>query len=476
MIATLEAQAEPVVHATDDRHRTPQWQDIVVGAMVALAAGGPTILWAFRGGDLLTDDWAVAANVQMRGFWWTVGHMGWFAPARPLAGLLHAIYYTLFGSHPLPLLLLLAVLNATVALLLLKLSRRMLPARTAALVALIWAILPNRGSLRLWIVMLPVAVALVMLLAAGLLLIRAEPRLVAAGFLIALACLAYEAVVFLGIGAIAYRGWTAGRRRWGSSLVALALPLSAAALVFLRSPKRSDGLAPFSNVSELFAANFGIGIFGHGLVAAVMGTLVLALIGLAVARKTFPSFGPPRPHDRLILVGAVTLLLGALPFLATGFPFGTDGIFDRGNITIGFGLALILAGCGVGLVSGPQPRLAAGVLAFGMIWVMALNGVDVSDYGAAARDGRALVAALDRDLPAVPDSGVVVIPPLPNRGGVAMFILDGDLASRIWLNRRTPVPPAVRMAFEGERIGSGSEGHVYDRRISTMGAIGRHRP
>ena len=438
--------------------------------LVVVGAAGPTALWALSGAELLTDDWAVAAGVHSRGFWSSFGQMAWGAPARPLAALVYSAQYTLFGQHPFPPLLVLTALNVAAALLVLKLAQRLLPTRTAVLVALIWAFLPNRGSARLWIVMLPASVAILMLLVAGLLLVRLKPRLLAAGALIGLACLAYEAVTIVGIAALAYSAWTRARDRWRQAAVATAIPLACAAYVFLRSPKRSGGALPFENASQILAANFGPGTFGRSQIAAILGTLVLVRAVVALIRVVTRRFGPPRFDDRLIAAGCVLMFLGALPFLVAGFPFATDGIFDRGNIASAFGLAVVLAGCMTWMFSWRRRPGALVLLAVALGWILALNGDDLRDYRSAARDGKTLVAQLNRDLPTIPEGGVLVVPPLPNRGGVAMFILDGDLRGRLQLERGLSSAPPIRVVLEGQEVDRDAYAYTYDWRTSSLTA------
>ena len=103
-----------------------------------------------------------------------------------------------------------------------------------------------------------------------------------------------------------------------------------------------------------------------------------------------------------------------------------------------------------------------------------LNGNDVQDYRAAVADGNALVAALDRDLPTIPSGGVVVVPPLPNRSGVAMFILEADLPSKLWLDRQGPTSPPIRIT-EGQAVAPRGEAYAYDWRTRTLSAIDSQR-
>ena len=109
------------------------------GLKVALAVGAavPTVVWGLRSPALMVDDWTFAATARFHG----LGGFGSAVRARPLGGAYYALAFNLFGSHPLPHLLVLVVLNAVAAVLVWAVARRLMPRTPAVLTALVWVIL-----------------------------------------------------------------------------------------------------------------------------------------------------------------------------------------------------------------------------------------------------------------------------------------------------------------------------------------------
>lgn len=451
----------------------PRWALTLV---LVLAGAGPTVVWALSGGDLITDDWPLTAGVRFGGFWPTLVEYVDFL-GRPLSALAFCIQYAAFGSHPLGLFLVLAALNAVVALLVLAVAERLLPRRLAVTTAVVWAVLPNRGSTRLWAAMLPAVLALALLLLAGIVLTQRRGRPLVAGLLIAVATLAYEAVVFVGLAALGLWGWRRGRTAWGEAALAGTGPLLCAGYVVMNSPKLAGDVSvpPFTHGTQLVAAHVGTGTFGSPAAAVVLSAALLARLTLAVVRTTFPAFRPATAEDKAVLAGVGLLLLGALPFLFAGFPFATDGIFDRGNLVADLGTSLFLAGSLCSLLRAVTHPISVSLVAGMLTWLLALNSVDVRNYLGAVHDGRRLVKQLDRAFPVIPAAGVLVVPTLPNRGGVAMFISEGDLAQRLRIARGTPATPPIRTPREGEDWDTAPEAYRYDWRTRHVMLTGAPR-
>lgn len=433
----------------------PSW--LVVA--VALTAALPSLLWALSGSALIHDDWMIAAGVEFAGFWDTLVTRSTESPARPLSALYFALTYGMFGTHVLPHVLLLALLNGAAAAIFLRLTSRLLGRDLAVWVTLAWVALPNRGSTRLWVAMGPAVVAVCLLLLAVLLLLDDRP--IAAGLAAGSGVLAYEAVAALGLAAMVVWAW---RHRPGTIRAAIsgAAPVVlATAVIFLLSPKRSpDAHAPFSNAERLVPAQFGTAVFGP--LGRLGGMIVLLAIAVAVARLALPSFrSSAGDRDRIVLSGMAILGLGAGPFLVAGFPFATDGLVDRGNVAAGLGTAVVLGGILWWIAS--CLRVTGVLLALAAVAYMgALNRVDLRDYRAAVRDGEVLQARVAADVPQF-EVPLIVGPLLPNHGGVAQFINYGDLQSALRLAREDPDLEA-RIALTDSDFATANEPLRYDWR------------
>ena len=433
-------------------------------AGLGLAAAIPSLVWGLKGSGFIHDDWSIASRIEFLGLWDTLVDSGTRVSARPLSALYFEVTHTLFGTHPLPHVLVLAALNAAAAALLFIVGTRLGGGRLALWTTVVWVALPNRGSTRLWITMAPAVLALCLLLFGVLLLVADRP--LAGGVALTAAMLLYESVAAVAVAVLAVWAWRSRHhaRALHRAVAPLGLVLASGAITYARSPKRELDTAPFSNATNVVAAQFGRGVFGA---AARVGALViLAALTVAIARALLPSFRAALSAvDRAVLAGAGLVLLGSAPFFVAGFPFATDGIFDRGNLVAGLGTALMLGaitGWLAGLAGGAGLVVAAGVLGY----VAALNAVDLRDYREAVRDGGHLLARLDADLPD-PGAPVVVGPPLPNRGGVAQFIAYHDLGAALRLRRDDPHIRA-RIAVSDADFATSKEPIRYDWVMRTL--------
>lgn len=437
------------------RAGTVQWWWLVA---VGLAAAVPTLSWASDGAGFLHDDWSIASGVEFGGVWDAIEGSSTGSQARPLSALYYGLTYGVLGARPVPHLLALAALNGAAAALLVVAGSRLLGRRLALWTTLVWVALPNRGSTRLWVATGPAVLALCLLLVGVLLLVSDRPM--AAGVAMACGVLAYESIVVVAGAGLALWAWRSPAGSVRRSAVPAGLVAAAGGWIFAMSPKRDGGATPFSHAANIVAAQFGRGVFGP--LAQVGALLLLVAFAVALARAALPSFRVSLTDtERCVLAGAGLVLLGAAPFFVAGFPFATDGIFDRGNLVPGLGTALVLGallsglaglGGGVGLVA------AAGAVGY----VAAFNTVDLRDYRQAVRDGELLQARLDADLP-VFDLALLVGPPLPNRGGVAQFIAYGDLGAALRLRRHDPTIRA-RIAVSDRDFVTAGELLRYDWR------------
>lgn len=412
--------------------------------LVAAVAALPTLVWAFGGGDLLVDDWYFAAMARFEG----PGALPY--RSRPLESGYDALTFGLLGPHPLPHLLLLAGLNGVAAVLVWQVARRLLPARLAVLTALAWAVLPNRGSMRLWVANGPHVLSLCLLLGAALLVARqyrGEDRagsVPAVAALVVLSALAYEGSIALGLAVAAAAAWRAGataRRRVLGAGACTAVVGLAGGFILSGSPKRvGEGYGAFEHAGALVPAHFGVGVLPPVLVPA--GVVVLAAVAWSLASLVAPSIAA-RAEERTMAAGLAVLLLGALPFAAVGFPFATEGIFDRGNLFADLGTAMILGG--VLSLAGRfrRPALAGGIAAAALAVLAAGNVTDVEVWGIAAADGRRL---LDASLRTPVSQPAVVVPPTTAAAGIQMFVEPLNLSNAIAVRQHRYPGPHIEVA------------------------------
>lgn len=408
---------------------------------VALAVAGtlPTVIWALRDPALMVDDWSYAATARVHG----LGGFESLVRARPLGGAYFALAFNVFHDHPLPHLLVLVALNAVAALLVWAIARRLMPRVPAVLTALVWVALANRGTSRLWITAAPNMIALCLLLAGTLLMLRrsSEPDVPTRPLwpvcvLVVLATLTYEGTIALGALTVGVGAWRSG----GPAAARLRhvalwlLPVGLAGAWVLTFSAKHDGspYAPFENVSHLLVAHLGTAVVPEVLLP--LGAVILGVVAWAAGCALLPAL-TLRAEERVVLGGLGVLLLGAAPFAFAGFPFATDGIFDRGNLYADLGTAMVLAGALALCWRAGRPVLAAAVVAPVVVLLALHNAVDLRDWKNAASQGRALLAAATQLGPerlAEPS----VVAPSPAPGGIAMFAEPGNLAEA--LNVRAP--------------------------------------
>jgi hypothetical protein len=423
-----------------------------------LLGAAPSLLWALRHPSLIHDDWAFAAMVRFHGVWATVVD-GLHTSGRPLHGLYFGIAFGIFGTHPVPHALLLALLNGVSAVLVWTIACQLASRRLALFTTIAWVVLANRSSGHYWFSAGPEMLAVCLLLGGVLLLCRHRPRWAAVALIAAV--LTYEATLVLALLAIA--GWVwqerGARRRWCSGAAVATAVTAAAGFVWLHSPKRDTAVHLFAHPGNWVAAQMGTGIFGTRAGTVVGSSIVIIALTIASAKMIMPGFVATSSERRLLL-GAAVSMGGLLPFLAVGFPVATDGLFDRGNIVADLGTAIVL---GILLASAARlPRvLAAPVLAVA-IAALALPGVHgLATYIDAAKDGRELQAGFASDLPTL-DKPLVVGPPLPNTGGVAAFLTSWDTGAYLQLSHDDPHIHA-RMACSPSDFATASEAITYNR-------------
>jgi len=415
--------------------------------VLGLAGAAPTVAGAVLGAPLLLDDWGFAARSRYVGF---AAGFGTQTRSRPLEGLWNWAEFRTLGTHPVPHLLILAALNAAAAILFWHLADRWLPRRIAVLTALVWVVLPNRGSTHLWSTNSPHVFSLVMLLAA-LLVASGEPltgsRLGVAVGLLVVGTLAYEGAIVLGVvglAAIIWRHAPAERRvRWAAMVLGTMAVVGG--WVLISSPKRGQSPPAFRNLSHLASAHFGDVVLSSPVVALI----VLVAITGSLATVLLPGFRARAwPEQKLVVVGLAVILLGSSPFAVAGFPFSVSGFFDRGNLFADLGTALVYGSLLAMLLRVPWRPVALAIVAAALVGIALPNVKSVRNYARAGRDGRRFLAAVDA-LPAdIRTKGPVLFLPLPDHGGIAEFLADYDISAALALRYNTGAQfPRAAMAI-----------------------------
>lgn len=369
------------------------------------------------------DDWSFIASVRFDGVSTLVATV-----SRPGQTFVHAVAYSLLGSTPTGLAAALALLNALAAALLARAASPLIGRWPAAAAGVVFALLPNRGSTQLWAATLPNVAALCLLL--GAVAARTARWRVA---LAVLSVLTYEATVFLAIVAVPALCARDSPRSRGRAAAAAALPIAAAALFAFRASVKTGGRS-FGRPADLVASHFGVGVWPGELALVSLAVFTVGLWSIAVC--CLPQFRRGASETTAAL-GAGALVLGAAPFVATGFPIGTDGLLDRATLFSDVGLALLIVGT-MQFVSRALPKMArAPAQAVLLFAVVALFGLslrhDFASTAAAKADGDRFLRAFARSADSFASYDQLVVEPLPNRRGWAVFHEDFDTSAALRL-------------------------------------------
>jgi hypothetical protein len=239
----------------------------------------------------------------------------------------------------------------------------------------------------------------------------------------------------------------------------LVAPVTAsAALVLMLSPKRHGDVTLFANAARWLPAHFGVGVFGDSPLAT-LGPLIVVLVAVVLWRLVARS-ETVSSSERMLVAGAVVMVLAVFPLVVVGFPTATSGLFDRGNLYVDLGTAMVFGAIAC-IAIDHLWRVAAGAAIVAISVVMVAVGVtSVRDYTSAAAEGRVLASRLDRDLATV-DQPLVVGPPLRARDGVATLLASWDTSAFMQLARGDGAVKA-RMACTIQDFADAPEPLRYD--------------
>jgi len=265
----------------------------------AVLAGVPaavvTLAWAVSRPLPMIDDWGFIRHARAgTGFFWA---------SRPGEALLHWAVFRASDTHPVPPLLLLAALNVAVGALIWMFAEHRWGAAVATLSALAWAVLPNRGSTRMWSSCLPNLAAAALVMAALVLADRkaaGRARVSAVIALAAAASLTYEGAAALAAGAVLLMAWQQPARRSRLNVAAIGGGVMVAVAAWVATHTQKTGSVHVAaNASRLASTQFGIGLWPSRAVA--LGVLMFGVMAMAVL---VPVLGRPRVPEEQAVVAA----------------------------------------------------------------------------------------------------------------------------------------------------------------------------
>lgn len=394
---------------------------LLVGLIVA-----STAVHLVRGAGYVLDDWFLVRNAAFDGAWGAGGvEQG---AARPGSVPIFALVFGAFGTHPLPGFLLLAAINSVTAVLTYRLLRVFVDPSRAAVVALLWVVVPNHTSTEMWLTGSIIATSQLALTAGlllGVRLERTQPEVLGGWILLTVAVASYEASLpAAAVGAVVLP--SLARRRidltfaYGAA-AACAVP----AFWILTHWYGGKELQEVADPGLLVMANFGWGLtpggVGHGL-AVPFAVAAMTCITVAAARLMLPSFRATT-DDWLVLAGLVTMVVGFLPFVRYFYqPLGAG---DRTNYLSAVGGAVVWAGA-FGMVRTLDRRLAAAALGLVLVVAGAARWERVQLWSQAGLDAQAIADAVVAAHPD-PDQPIALGPEPILRENVGAYFDDSNV-------------------------------------------------
>jgi hypothetical protein len=378
---------------------------------------------------------------------------------RPVQGIYLALLYEAFGFRPLGYHLVnTAVIAASVALLYLLLVRLRLTRAEAFASALLFALMPQLSTVRVWFAAFQIPLSMLLALAAMHALLSFErssrrrlPALATAAAATSLSIAAYEifAPMIAGFALALLVLRLRGRggidlRRAVAPMAVIVVVIAGVALKFLteRSDELADAQSYWHRIRVFVAPHYdwrvGYGLnafaaldvhfwrpirdWAWTLVRLVTGEPRPVVIAVALASgalawwrtRSSRQVEPTEGRWRLLLIGLAAFVLGHATFLvANSIMFAPTGIANRVLVSGAVGAAMILAAALFVAARKVPPRLRSTVLASSLALVSVLavvRSMQVERYWAdAPRLQDQLLEAAQRDLAHVPAGSTVII-------------------------------------------------------------------
>ncbi|MGH9281109.1 MAG: hypothetical protein ACRD12_23870 [Acidimicrobiales bacterium] len=442
----------------------------VTDRRVAVAIGAFGVLWGLPfvllGPKFVLDDWFTRYWAWQDGWWRAAGPTQ--PRARPLGALIYTIEFGVIGDHPGVIAAVQVGLSAATAVLFFVVCRRFLSRWISAAVAVTWLILGNHSALDHWASGMIAQVALLLLLAGVLLLIRTEdagrppwPGTV----LVAVSALSYEATILAAAAAVvAVPLLTRRRLPWRRLAWQLGI-VGATGAYLVAASYHFDNDQGWLDVGTVFNGHFGSAVLpSWGPVGAILALGAAIGVVTALVRPLSPRLRDviPAGPSHLVVAGVAVIAIGLAPFIR--YPISVLGVGDRANVVAALGTALAwvgLAGMLAGMARGRTAVLvvAGAVLATGF----AAQGIQRDlDWHRAMVDTDRTLAAMAAKAGTLPPGTLVVAGPTPRwHHGITGLIgsvpwhlqaytgipgLDGEVATTAEAFNR--VPPEHRVEIE----------------------------
>lgn len=415
----------------------PAGDRAVIATLMALTLLNALVL-LHHGAGFVLDDWFSLRNAHFDGAWAAAGSAE--GAARPGAVVVFALVFGAFGLHPLPGIVLLAVVNGVTAALTYRLLRRFVARYLAVLSALLWVLLPTHTATEMWTSGSALAVSQLALVAG--LLVAVRRGLGPAGIalscsLLAASVLTYEASLPMAAAGAVALPLLANRRVDPRYLAGAAAACGVPTIWLLTHWYAGKSLHKPIDATRLLQANLGWGITPNGPGSVLAAPLVLlALVGCAFAVTRVGRRGVAvDAGDWLAVAGLAIMVIGLLPFVR--YFYEPQGAGDRANYLSSMGGALVWAGLVASLRRVDRRLAGLGLVALGALALPA-RYERMLVWSTAGRDAQEIATAVVQEIP-TPDGTVVVGPRPIVRWNVSAFLDDSNLTGALSLAYGVPV-------------------------------------
>lgn len=407
-------------------HRLDRRHLFVVSALVV----GRAVVYGVAGVQFLADDWLIQANLDRFGPFGTADGLALSARALPVAWVTYNVAFGVAGDHPLLLLGVGTLANLVVAALLYAVLTRVFSDRVALAVTALWVLVPNHSALTSWGATIHARVALALLLAGVLTVIRGRAWWVAALCFVG-ASFSYELTLPVSLAAAVLLPSAGALSRRGRAAIVGAL---AVAVLWQRAAPHYPAALRVRSPLWVWSGHVGAGWFGRidvplPLQLALAGTVALGVVvavSLWLRGERGWDDGPT-----VVVAGLVVMTLGLATLNLTDAVLGDSERLaaDRLYAVSSMGAALVLVGLGL-VVWRRRPGVAVvgavAAVGLGLVGTVGSARVWADEGRAAARLFPALEAAGGTD----PAATTFVLTPRDpwRRGVIGVYPVAADAA------------------------------------------------